>query len=76
MYDSTNPDWVPSLKMGYETLNTQDQERYARLQLRKKRKVDVTEDATVEEVETGIACQMDVVDIWLMSLVKLTLVYV
>lgn len=58
MYDSTNPDWVPSLKMGYETPHTQDLERYNRLQLRKKRKVDAAaEDA---DLDTGVACQTDV----------------
>ena len=61
MYDSTNPDWVPSLKMGYETYHTPDQERYTRLQLRKKRKMDAAEDAADhEDLETGVACQTDI----------------
>ena len=57
LYDSTNPDWVPSLKMGYETSHTPDQERYTRLCLRKKRKIDAVED---EDLETGVACQADI----------------
>lgn len=65
MYDSTNPDWVPSLEMGYETYHVPDQERYTRLQLRKKRKMDATEDD--EDLETGVACQtaipVDMVDV-------------
>ena len=60
MYDTTNPDWVPSLKMGYETYHAPDEERYARLQLRKKIKMDAAEDAADEDLETGIACQTDV----------------
>ena len=60
MYDTTNPDWVPSLKMGYETYHAPDQERYARLQLRKKRKIDAAEDAADEDLETGVACQTDI----------------
>ena len=60
MYDSTNPDWVPNLKMGYETNHTPDQERYRRLQLRKRRRMDTEDDAKEDEhLETGVACQTD-----------------
>ena len=43
--------------MGYETSHTPDQERYTRLCLRKKRKIDAVED---EDLETGVACQADI----------------
>ena len=60
MYDTTNPDWVPSLKMGYEPDHTPDQECYTRLQLRKKRKIDAAKDAADDDgLETGVACQTD-----------------
>ena len=43
--------------MGYETYHTPDQERYTRLQLRKKRKIDAAED---EDLETGVVCQTNI----------------
>ena len=45
-----------SLKMGYETYHTPDQEHYTRLQQRK-RKMDAADD---EDLETGVACQTDI----------------
>ena len=55
------PMWVPSVKMGYETYYTQDQKRYTRLQLRKKRKIDASEDvADDEDLGTGVACRTDI----------------
>ena len=61
LYNSTNPDWVPSVKMGYETYPTPDQERYTRMQLRKKRKMDAAEDvADDEDLDTGVACQKNI----------------
>ena len=35
LYDSTNPDWVPHLRMGYE-VEAPDKERYVRSEQRKK----------------------------------------
>ncbi len=39
LYDSTNPDWVPSLKLGYDTSSTQKAtERYVRVAERNSRR--------------------------------------
>ena len=40
LYDSTNPDWVPHLRMGYE-VEAPDKERYERLEQRKKESCSV-----------------------------------
>ena len=66
LYDCNNPDWVPSLKLGYERSQAPDQERYTRLQVRNKRRkvstVDCTTTVEDEDTETGVACQTDTVD--------------
>ena len=59
MYNTTNPDWVPSLKMGYEPDHTPDPERYTQLQLRKKRLMQPKNAADDNGLETGVACQTD-----------------
>jgi len=60
LYNTTNPDWVPSLKMGYEPDHTPDPERYTQLRLREKRKIDAAEDAADDNgMETGVVCQTD-----------------
>lgn len=42
LQDSNHPDWVPSLKMGYDVAISKDAfERYSRLQARKRKQVDV-----------------------------------
>ena len=52
LYDSTNPDWVPHLRMGYK-IEVPDKERYERLKQRKKRKLQC---ASVDhEVDVAIA---------------------
>ncbi len=60
LYDTTNPDWVPSQDMGYANA-TPDLERYDRLHHRnKKRKLDVTEDREVTAEVSENAVNTDV----------------
>ena len=71
LYDSTNPDWVPHLRMGYE-VEAPDQVRYASSELRKKRKMEYASGE--HEVDLPIAdkgkvdavCQTD--DGWINDL--------
>jgi len=52
LYDETSPDWVPSVKMGWET-KTPDTSRYARTEKRKRKRIDSESALGVirEEVE-------------------------
>ena len=60
MYDSINPDWVPSLNMGYQTNNTSNVECYRRLQLQKRGRTNTEDDAKEDKhLETGVACLTD-----------------
>ena len=38
LYDTTNPDWVPSLRMGHTISQAPSQDRYNRAERRRKRK--------------------------------------
>lgn len=59
MYDTTNPDWAPSLHLGYTVSQTPSQERYERtVQREKRRRIDSTGD----DLPTGVACQTDYVE--------------
>ena len=71
LFDETNPDWVPSLRMGYED-NCSAQEsscvRYQRLEERRKRKRDLDaaeeakrqrEEGESEDLVSGVTCQTD-----------------
>ena len=67
LYDTTNPDWVPSQTAGYTLSKAPDSEWYTRLEQRKiMRVLDVEEGSDHEEMkgvvsETGVACQASVV---------------
>ena len=51
LYDETSPDWVPSVKMGWET-KTPDTSRYARAEKRKRRiDSESAQEVIREEVE-------------------------
>ena len=71
LYDSTNPDWVPHLRMGNE-VEALDKERYVRSEQRKKRKLQCASEE--HEVDVAIAdgekvdavCQTD--DGWINDL--------
>ena len=62
LQDSTNPDWVPSLKMGYDTAISKDTfERYSRQQTRKRKQIDIDTAESLlllAECEAGTLCQM------------------
>ena len=67
LYDSTNHDWVPNLKMGYETNHSPDQERYRRLQLQKRRRMD-TEDDVKEDENLETSVPVTLIDVWMQSM--------
>lgn len=52
MYDDTNPDWTPSLHLGYDAA-VPDEARYNRLQQRNTRRVSTVESEDGEAMETG-----------------------
>ena len=54
MYDDTNPDWTPSLHLGYDVA-VPDEARYNRLQQRNTRRVSTVECEDAETMETGYA---------------------
>lgn len=60
MYDTTNPDWAPSLHLGYSASQTPSQERYERAVLREKRRR--IESAGDDDLPTGVGCQTDYVE--------------
>ena len=59
LYESTNPDWVPTKEMGYNSSEAPDQQRYVRLENRKRRRLSNTQNE-VEEQESGVGCQVTV----------------
>ena len=59
LYDSTNPDWVPTKEMGYKSSQAPDQQRYVRLENRKRRRLSNIQNE-VEEQEGGVGCQATV----------------
>ena len=59
LYDSTNPDWVPTEEMGYNSSQAPDQQRYVRLENRKRRRLSNTQNE-VEGQESGVGCQATV----------------
>ena len=46
LYDTTNPDWVPSVNMGYASYHGPDQERYKRAEQRAKREESLQKHLT------------------------------
>lgn len=60
--DTNNPDWVPSLKMGYHVATSRDShDRYTRLQTRnKRRRIDAENITSIAEWESEvIGCGSD-----------------
>ena len=62
MYDDTNPDWSPSLNLGYDAA-VPDDSRYNRLQQRNSRRASNTIESEDESMETGVACQTEKVEL-------------
>lgn len=54
LYDSTNPDWVPHLRIRYE-VEAPDKERYVRSEQRKKRKLQYASGEHEGEHEVDVA---------------------
>ena len=50
LYDDTNPDWIPTLKLGWDT-EEPDMARYHRAEQRKRRIVEICEAEVEEENE-------------------------
>ena len=68
MYDKTNPDWVPSLKIGLRLTTPQIRNVTLDCSCERKETMEAAEDsADDEDLETGVACQthihVDMVDV-------------
>lgn len=68
VYDTNNPDWAPSVNMGYEcSTSSQASSRYQRLKQRQKQTASAplleSNSLCIEETTPGIACQTDLTGI-------------
>ena len=57
LYDDTNPDWSPSLNLGYDAAVPDD--LYNRLQQRNSRRASNAIELEDESMETGVVCQTE-----------------
>ena len=61
LYDDTNPDWSPSINLGYDAA-VPDDLRYNTLRQRNARRVSNAIESEDESMETGVACQTEKVE--------------
>ena len=56
LYDTTNPDWIPSVNMGYTSYHGPDQERYKRAEQRAKKR-RITPETSDSETMASTFCE-------------------